>query len=765
MGSRIDIAQAVSGNRFGAPVTRSVWRVAVGMAMLASVALTGLVAEGAVAPQGPRPIRPDLKTPPPGTRVNVVTDKLIYDSRRKIATATGNVYITYGKYVLVARKVVYDQRRDILRADGEVRLTEPGGNILEADIAQLQNRFRDGFARHLRLLLTNDAHLTAEYAVRRDGYLTVYTRVTYTRCKDCVLPSGEPLWQLKSEEATHNEEEGVVYHRNATMEFAGIPVFWLPELSHPDPTNKRHSGFLVPNFLLSNRLGFGIETPYFWDLAPNYDITLRPLITSRQGPFLRAEWRHRLETGHYSVDAGGIYQFDHTALDSPGDRRLRGFVRTQGDFRINDYWTWGWDATAVSDDTVMRRYRLDDRTDIASVTYLTGIHDRNYFTARAYHFQGLLTTDADSTFPIMAPYVRHNYIFDQPVLGGELGLNTSVYSIHRERATTPFTTVNHGTDQTRAISEVTWQREMINSYGQVITPFARLRNELWITNNLPDAMGGFRDNELTARAFPTAGFDVRWPFIRGDGYSQQIFTPVVQVISSTNERKADRIGNEDAVTLNFDHSSLFLHDRFTGFDRFEGGTRANVGFLYTLLFSDGGFLRASFGESFHLAGRNSFTTGAGLESQQSDLVAAVALQPFDNLRFTYQVRLDEDTFEFHAQEAGIGFELDRLSTAIYYSDLDAAPSYGRPVRQRQLWASADVKIIDGWSLFGDFRYDFERDGPIRHRIGIGFDCDCFDLRLFYKEEFTNDGDIEKEKAIVMSVEFKTLGSARIGPGI
>ncbi len=735
-----------------------------GMALIAGIAGAGAIAEGAVNETGPRPIRPELKTPPPGTRVDVVANKLIYDSGRKIATALGSVYITYGKYVLVARKVVYDTRQDILRADGDIRLREPGGNILEADIAQLQNRFRDGFAEHLRLLLTNDATVKANYAQRKDGTQTIYTRVSYTRCKDCVFADGTPLWELKSEEALHDEEEGVIYHRNASMEFAGIPVFWLPKISHPDPTNKRHSGFLVPSVGYSDTLGATAEIPYFWDLAPNYDITFLPLITSRQGPLLRAEWRHRTLTGRYSIDAGGIYQFDPDAIPAPGDKDLRGFVRTSGDFTINNHWTWGWDAAVVSDDTVMRRYRVDNITEIASVAHLTGLRGRNYFTARAYNFQGLLTTDIGSTFPVMAPYIRHNYVLDKPVFGGELSFNTSIYSVHRKLATTPFTTVNHGTDQTRAVNEVTWQREIINNLGQQITPFAGLRTDLTISNNLPFA-GGFRDDEVTVRAFPTVGLDMRWPFVRSDESSQQILTPVVQLVSSTNETHAHRIGNEDAVTLNFDHSSLFLHDRFTGYDRFEGGMRANVGLLYSVLFNNGGFLRASIGESFHIAGRNSFTTGAGLETSQSDLVAAVAFQPSDNIRFTYQARFDETSFDLHMQEAGINLDIDPVNASLIYSDLDAEPSYGRPSKQRQLWASADVGISDSWSLYGDVRYDFQRNRPVQYKIGVGFDCDCFNFRLYYRENFASDGDVEKEKSVLMSVEFKTLGSARIGSGI
>jgi LPS-assembly protein len=228
-------------------------------------------------------LRPELKTPPRGTPVDVVARRITYDIDADVAVATGDVVITYGNYVLVAREVVYDRRNDRLRAEGEIRLTEPGGNILEADVAELWNRFRDGFAEHLRLLLTNDATITAQYARRRDGVITVFTRVTYTRCKTCLMADGTPLWQIVSAEVTHNEEEGIIYHRDATFEFLGLPVFWLPYLSHPDPSVERRSGFLIPAFRFSSQFGLGLEVPYFWNLAPNYDITFRPLITSRQG--------------------------------------------------------------------------------------------------------------------------------------------------------------------------------------------------------------------------------------------------------------------------------------------------------------------------------------------------------------------------------------------------------------------------------------------------------------------------------------------------
>ncbi len=170
--------------------------------------------------------------------------------------------LTYGDYVLIARRVTYNRATDMMRAEGEIRIREPGGNILEADILELQNRFRDGFAEHLRLLLTNQAVVTASYAKRRDGYLTVYERVTYTRCRTCVTEAGTPAWQLVASETTHDESEGTLHHRDARLELLGVPVFYWPYLSHPDPTVKRRSGFLIPRFSHSTVFGFGYEQPY-----------------------------------------------------------------------------------------------------------------------------------------------------------------------------------------------------------------------------------------------------------------------------------------------------------------------------------------------------------------------------------------------------------------------------------------------------------------------------------------------------------------------
>ena len=229
-------------------------------------------------------VNPVLKKPVAGTRVDVVADRITFEGKSKIATATGTVRITYGPYTLIATKVVYDQDGDSFKANGSVELREPNGNILQAETADLHNKFKEGFARHLRALLTNDVTITAEYARRQEGGITIYEHASYTACKDCSTDGGAPLWEITTTKTVHDEKAKNLYHTNPTLKIGGVPVAWLPYASMPDPTVKRRTGFLLPNFSSGSTYGFGVTTPYFLgtrsqcrsDLPSHVDHKARP---------------------------------------------------------------------------------------------------------------------------------------------------------------------------------------------------------------------------------------------------------------------------------------------------------------------------------------------------------------------------------------------------------------------------------------------------------------------------------------------------------
>src|SRR5271163_3087020 len=172
-------------------------------------------------------------------------------------------------------------------------------------------------------------------------------------------------------------------------------------MSSPDPSVTRKSGFLFPNITYGTAFGGGLEIPYFWALAPNYDLTASTMITTKEGPLFEATWRQRLMDGSYSIRAAGIFQTDpgyfanRDGITSPTANVFRGAVQTAGQFSLSDKWVWGWTGLLMTDSQFLFDYQLSQflgsfdpfHTGVAaegvSQVYVTGASARSYFDMRS----------------------------------------------------------------------------------------------------------------------------------------------------------------------------------------------------------------------------------------------------------------------------------------------------------------------------------------------------------------------------------------------
>ena len=696
---------------------------------------------------------PKLKAPDTNQSMLLKSDSLAYDKKTGTATASGNVEIYFDKYTVLADRVTYSPNRDLLTASGNVILTEPDGNVVHANFVRLSDKFREGNVQTLYTVFTNQARLAAESATREEGNTTVFNKVVYSACRACKNHKGRPLlWQIKADRVVHDKKEKTISYENAKLEFFGVPVIYVPRFSHPDPTVKRKSGFLTPSYTFSNQFGHGVRVPYFWNIAPNMDVTFNPTITSKQGLLADMEFRHRLSKGRYKIRPIGIYQLSPTST-KPGNKRFRGALMTDGQFKITDNWKWGWDAEVSSDDTFLRRYNINDKNSLISQAYLTGLKDRNYFDIRSYYFQGLRSTDKASTTPFIFPAVEHSYTFDETVLGGEVGIDTNFFTVERRS----------GADSARVSTTLSWRRTFKTSPGIVITPFVQGRGDLYQTRNVATSSN---NSDTFARLLPVGGVDIRMPWAKATKSGQHIIEPVAQLIVRPNETKRSRIPNEDSQSFEFGTTNLFSIDKFPGVDRLEGGTRANVGLSYT--YSDnasGAWLRTVVGQSFQIRGKNSFGTDTGLENKSSDYVGELYIQPTDSILMTAKVRLDEKDFSVKSNELGISGSFDRISGAVSYTKLDAAPAFGNNAASEVINAAAKVRLTRNWSAFGNIYYDFESGFRLQDGGGLTYEDECFILSLAYKENFTQDRDIKPEKSIFVQFTLKTIGGGGFGSGL
>lgn len=349
-----------------------------------AMALLCAVGSNAVLSQGLNQVLAAQAKPTTGEdRLLVDAKEIIYNNDKNTIAASGDVQLNYQGRSLQADRVIYDRNTGRVYAEGHAKLTDEKGAVLNADRFELTDDFKSGFINSLRLVQTSvddgrsvTTRFSAPRAERAAGETTTFERGTYTACEPCKdHPEKPPLWQVKAAKIIHNASEQTIYYEDATMEVFGFPVAYLPYFWTPDPTVKRKTGFLAPGYVISNSLGFGASVPFFWAIAPNYDLTLNPTFLSRQGVLGEVEWRHRLETGAYNIRATGIMQGDSSAfLKSPygaGDRDNRGSLKSTGLFYINERWKWGWDVALLSDKWFLQNYSI--KSESLATNYIRGV--------------------------------------------------------------------------------------------------------------------------------------------------------------------------------------------------------------------------------------------------------------------------------------------------------------------------------------------------------------------------------------------------------
>lgn len=721
--------------------------------------------------------------------MNLQGDQLVYDTAGNRVIARGNVEIFYNDYILTADEVVYDQNAGTLTAVGNVTLKEPQGNVIRADRYTLTDDFRDGFVQSLSVVSKDDTRISAERATRRDGNVTEFQNGRFTPCKS--EGSTPPLWCLSAARIIHDQDAATITYQDAYFEIFGQPVLYLPYFQHADPTVKRKSGFLAPVYGQSTNLGFITGIPYYFALDPTYDFTFNPLYLSEQGVLWQGEWRHRLANGQYTVKVSGI---DQNADDLPGTLAQsenvdgwRGTLETRGLFSLSSWWKFGWDVTLESDKEFRRFYKLDNilLTDRLNQVFLVGQSDRNYFAARMYHFGGLLLDDTNETESFTHPIIDYNYVFADPVLGGELKWDTNFLSFTRRDGAAEFVngkpTLLSNQNITRLTSEVKWRRRFTDAVGITYTPFGNLRGDVYQFDNFTDPesvtlnpIDGTVDDanaigsDTTARGIASGGVTVAYPWIANGPDASHIIEPIGQIVTRQASVTQRRLPDEDARSLVFDDTNLFEVTKFSGYDRTEMGTRANVGVQYTFQSNGGGYARFLAGQSFHLAGDNLYknpgldTDGnpiynpsSGLETNKSDYVLGAYIAPTDSFRLIAQTRFDEDDLSIKREDLGAQILYGPVAASVSYAYTAADPL--RSDEQQDILASAMLRLTDNWSIGAGFRYDIT-DAELRQdSIQIKYADECFVLTATYQELYYESATIDDDRTIMLRFELKHLG--------
>ncbi len=694
--------------------------------------------------------------------VLITADQVTYDRDLGVIVASGHVEVSQDNRVLKADTLTYNERQKTVSATGNIALVDDSGNVVFADYMELTDDLKNAVIQNIRMLLADKSRMAAASG-RRAGPVDELTKAIYSPCKPCTAdPMRPPFWQLKADKIVHDNIEHTIVYHNAWMEIFGLPIFYTPYFSHPDPTVKRKSGFLPPRFSSSQALGVQFQLPYFWVTGPDNDITLNPILGTKSNPVLSGEFRQRVENGKFKI-SGSATISDLTTTDNgvttTETNQLRGHIFTDGQFDLNNNWRAGFDINRESDKDYLRLYGFPGNFDrsLDSTVYAEGFDGRSYASARSYAFQGLRDSDINSQAPIVAPLINYNLVSKTGPAGDYWTIDANAMALSRIE----------GTDSRRLIGKIGWTLPYTAPAGDIYKLTASVRADAYWVNGVNPASNepappGPTESGFAGRIFPQIAFDWRYPFVRRAAGMNQVFEPIFSASIAPSGGNPSLIPNEDSLDFQFDETNLFAADRFTGLDLVDNGQRVSYGFKYSIYGSSGGHSSLMLGQSYQFNENNAFTAGAGQTSQLSNVVGALEVSPSSVLDFLYRFQIQTQSMTFLRQELGLQVNTARFNFGINYAFLDGSINDGSTLGQQQEFtAFARAVINENWSVFATGRQDLESDQTLEYGGGIAFQNDCITLQLVgTRSNYTTD-ELTPDTRFLLLISFKNLGDSNL----
>jgi len=699
-------------------------------------------------------------------------DELFEDDTTSIVTARGNVEGRYQGRTVRARELQYERRTGRVLARGAVRIVNPDGTVQFADEIELDDQFRAGVAVGFSTRLAQNVKIAAARATRRSEDVQELDRAIYTPCNVCVEDgvASAPTFSIQAERVTQDRRRRVIVYRNAVLRVFGAPVLALPYFAHPDPTAERASGLLIPRVGLSDRRGLSYEQPYLHVISPSADIVISPQINTKVNPFLNLDYRQRFYSGDLQVRAGYTFERDFNGEGQRfGDQTSRSYILGRGDFDLNERWSYGFSAERVSDDTLFDRYSIQDVFDrrglyqadsrrLLSQVYTQRQDARSYLSVAALSFQGLRSTDRDSTFPTVAPLVEARWEPRTDVLGGRLRLSGGGVLLTRSETPAcipvpgvvcPPVLFTDGTDSARATGAADWRRSITFANGARLEPFAYARADLYGVSSFRQS-----DSEFAGRAAGSVGVDFSWPFVRVTPNITYTLEPLAQLSLNAETDIDDRVPNEDSLVFELDETNLFRFNRFPGFDRFEDGLIFTAGGRATARTTDGRAASLFVGRSFRSRVEDAFPARTGLREETSDWVVAADVTPIAGLTAFTRARFDNDDGTVNRAEVGLNVALRRVAGTVryLYDDTDLTG-----VTRHDLQYSGQVFVTERFGFVFLGVRDLDADVQRYSEIGVVYQDECVRLEIVYERDNTINRALGPSQSIQFRLTLATLG--------
>ena len=674
-----------------------------------------------------------------GERIDITADRVQASGQPPIYEFTGSVRARQGDQRLSSERLRYDSGDGRVEGDSGVRLRQPGV-LINAERARYWLTPQRGTFEGVSDYRIVAGHMQgqADRIIREGPTLSRYQGVTLSTC----MP-GREFWTLQAQRAEIDRDtrQGRAHH--AVLSLGRLPVFYTPYLQFP-VGSERLTGLLAPTIGQSYDNGTTVSVPWYWNIAPQYDATLRPTLYSRRGLLMDTEFRYLEEwiDGEFNVSVlpdDDVFGDDRWAIDQDHQLAIGSSIRGRiKQARVSDAF--------YSDD-------FSNELDVRSASFLeseasfawTG-RDSSLSVDTQYWQQ--IDTRINTTSQPYAREPRLQYRYN-PITGlGPLDID---FDAEATRFTHPVSRRTQGrrVDIAPRVS-LPWRRR-----GYFIEPAVTWRHTDYdLTGDLPG-----RD-ATPSRSMPIysvdAGVFLERPSTLFAGVYQTLEPRLFYRRAPTRDQSDLPDFDTSASTLTF--SSMFRENAFAGLDRIEDGERLSTGITTRFVNTTSGqeYLSASIGQIFYFKDREVAADGDPADSR-SEIVSQLRLDLPRGFSADLDYRWDPDSTD-----------TDNLGTLLRWRGRDTqAINLGLRRRRDEGETTLDqaelsfaLPLTRGVRVFAGLLEDLETDNTRERFIGIQQSGCCHAWRLVSEEQLQRDpdrADARLERTVMLELELKGLG--------
>lgn len=576
----------------------------------------------------------------------------------------------------------------------------------------------------------------------------------------------EPDWILKADRLDIDFPDNEARAEGGVLHFLGVPILAAPVITFP-ATSEPKSGLLPPMLSIDSKGGFEINQQYYWRIAPNYDLTMGPIVSSKRDPAIQGEFRFL--TDHNSGQVGWHYlPYDKTV----GDKRYSLQAQDYGD--DGHGLTYTLDYEGASDDEYWKDFSgiLPSTTKrlLSQEAGVSKLWDINHkLSVEAYGKVQAWQTLQDTDAPITVPYQR------APQLGVHLNFK-DWYGLNFAMETEANRFVLDDQTAKQKIDDQRPEGDRFHVLASISRPFDAGWG--WFTPKMAVNSAAYSldkpmsDGRVRAeRTIPTFSVDSGLRFERdvswfGSGLMQTL-EPRVHFVQ-TPWRNQNNLPEFDSYASDFNANSIYADNEYTGVDRVSDEHEITVGATTRFIDDQSGIERLRLGaaQRFQFRDQHLSSDGDSSTKRASDLLLFASGQLTRAWSMDTTLEYDADTRSSARTVVSARYNPGPFQT------ISATYRYTRALTEQvELGFQWPLYHAGGtgqkgnchgtWYGVGQVNYSI-KDGRTTDSIaGVEYDAGCWILRVVNRREST--GQTEMTQRWMIQLEFVGLSAVGTNP--